>query len=83
MTTSERVVNRHITHFNLIFSGDARSVATGTTASRQLAERTRLGIPVTISSDPRHSTGEEPGYRHPHEGVLTVAGSARVGRDPG
>ena len=60
MTTSDRVVNRHIKHFNLLFSGDAKSVATWHNNLQQVAERTRLGIPVTISSDPRHSTGKNP-----------------------
>ncbi len=60
VTTSERVVNRHIVHFNLMFSGDAKSVAVWHNSLQKLAERTRLGIPVTVSTDPRHSTGENP-----------------------
>jgi len=60
LTTSERVVDRHINHFNLVFSGDASSVAEWNNNLQRLAERTRLGIPVTISTDPRHSTGENP-----------------------
>jgi beta-glucosidase len=60
VTTSERVVNRHIAHFNLMFSGDTRSVAIWHNNLQELAERTRLGIPVTISTDPRHSTGKNP-----------------------
>jgi beta-glucosidase len=60
LTTSDRVVNRHIKHFNLLFSGDAKSVAIWHNNLQHLAERTRLGIPVTISTDPRHSTGENP-----------------------
>jgi beta-glucosidase len=60
MTTSERVVDRHISHFNLVFSGDAASVAIWNNNLQRLAERTRLGIPVTVSTDPRHSTGENP-----------------------
>ena len=60
LTTSERVVNRHITHFNLLFSGDAKSVAVWHNNLQELSERTRLGIPVTISTDPRHSTGKNP-----------------------
>ncbi len=59
-TTTERVVGRHISHFNLVFSGDAESVAEWNNNLQRLAERTRLGIPVTISTDPRHSTGENP-----------------------
>jgi beta-glucosidase len=58
--THETVVNRHITHYNLVFSGDARSVAIWYNRLQLVAEQTRLGIPITISSDPRHATGENP-----------------------
>jgi beta-glucosidase len=58
--THETVVNRRITHFNLVFSGTARSVAVWSNNLQELAERTRLGIPATISTDPRHATGENP-----------------------
>ncbi len=60
LPTSERVVGRHINHFNLVQSGDARTVAIWNNNIQELAERTRLGIPVTVSTDPRHSTGENP-----------------------
>jgi beta-glucosidase len=60
LTTSERVVNRHIVHFNLLYSGDTEAVAHWHNNLQRLAERTRLGIPVTVSTDPRHSTGENP-----------------------
>jgi beta-glucosidase len=60
LSTTERVVGRHINHFNLVFSGDAVSVAEWSNNLQRLAERTRLGIPVTVSTDPRHSTGENP-----------------------
>ena len=60
LTTTERVVGRHLNHFNIVFSGDAASVAEWNNHLQRLAERTRLGIPVTISTDPRHSTGENP-----------------------
>jgi beta-glucosidase len=60
VTTAERVADRHINHFNLVFSGDAAAVAKWNNNLQRLAERTRLGIPVTVSTDPRHSTGENP-----------------------
>lgn len=58
--TSDRVANRHINHFNLVLSGDAASVAAWSNRLQELAERTRLGIPVSVSTDPRHSTGQNP-----------------------
>lgn len=60
LATSERVVDRHITHYNLVQSGDATTVAVWNNNIQELAERTRLGIPITVSTDPRHSTGENP-----------------------
>lgn len=41
--------------FNLFMLGSAGETARWTNAVQRLAERTRLGIPVTFSSDPRHS----------------------------
>ncbi len=41
--------------FNLYMLGNAEETARWTNAVQRLAERSRLGIPVTFSSDPRHS----------------------------
>jgi beta-glucosidase len=41
--------------FNLYLLGTAEETARWLNAVQRLAERTRLGIPVTFSSDPRHS----------------------------
>ncbi len=41
--------------FNLYALGSAEETARWTNAVQRLAERSRLGIPVTFSSDPRHS----------------------------
>jgi beta-glucosidase len=40
--------------FNLFQTGGAEETARWTNAVQRLAERTRLGIPVTFSTDPRH-----------------------------
>jgi len=61
LSTSEMGVNRHIKHFNIVYSGDLKIVATWHNNLQKMAERTRLGIPVTISSDPRHSDAGNPG----------------------
>ena len=52
------VVERHLNHFNIYETPDARRLAEWHNRLQQLAETTRLGIPVTISSDPRHSFDE-------------------------
>ncbi len=53
--TSELIVGRHIRHFNTISAVEPRKMAHWYNQVQKMAERTRLGIPVTISSDPRHS----------------------------
>jgi beta-glucosidase len=53
--TSELVVGRGINTFNVFQLPGPREVATWHNRLQQLAAETRLGIPVTISSDPRHS----------------------------
>ena len=58
--TTGLVAERHLNHFNLYFTPDARTTAEWHNRLQRLAEGTRLGIPVTISSDPRHSFDENP-----------------------
>lgn len=50
----ERIGSRHITSFVTRLDAPPREFARQNNALQQLAARTRLGIPVTISSDPRH-----------------------------
>lgn len=46
---------KKMSFFNLFMLGSAEATARWSNAVQRLAERTRLGIPVTFSSDPRHS----------------------------
>ena len=55
ISTAQMVNARHMNHFNLFQIPTARAAAVWHNRLQQLAERTRLGIPVTISSDPRHA----------------------------
>ena len=48
------VVNKKITHFNLFLIPGVTQQATWNNNIQKIAEQTRLGIPLTISSDPRH-----------------------------
>jgi beta-glucosidase len=50
----ELLVERHMNHFNLSQVPTSRQMVTWYNRLQGLAEGTRLGIPVTISSDPRH-----------------------------
>jgi beta-glucosidase len=56
--TEERVVGRHLNHFNIYFAPGPRQHAEWHNRMQDLAKKTRLAIPVTISSDPRHSFAE-------------------------
>lgn len=53
--TSDVVAVRLINHFNLLEGGAPRQIADWSNRLQKMAERTRLGIPITISSDPRHA----------------------------
>ena len=53
--TSEVVAVRLLNHFNIMETGAPRKVAEWHNRMQKMAERTRLGIPVTISTDPRHA----------------------------
>ncbi|MBT6004157.1 MAG: glycoside hydrolase family 3 protein [Prolixibacteraceae bacterium] len=48
------LVNKKINHYNLFIIPDTRHLADWYNNFQKIAEQTRLGIPVTISSDPRH-----------------------------
>lgn len=61
-STDEYVRERHMTHFNLLgVAPTAGEIARWHNRLQELAASTRLGIPVTISTDPRHSFTENPG----------------------
>ncbi|MEU7035070.1 glycoside hydrolase family 3 N-terminal domain-containing protein [Streptomyces sp. NPDC046237] len=54
-TTPELVEGRHLTHFNLLGTYGAREMALWHNAVQEMAAHTRLGIPVSLSTDPRHA----------------------------
>ncbi|WP_232531935.1 glycoside hydrolase family 3 protein [Microbacterium halophytorum] len=56
------VERRRMNHFNLVGGAEsARAFAEWHNAIQELAASTRLGIPVTVSTDPRHSFTDNPG----------------------
>lgn len=55
----ENIRERKMNHFNLWEVPVARNLAIGINAIQKEAENSRLGIPVTISSDPRHHVSSE------------------------
>lgn len=58
--TSDMLARRLMNHFNLLFGSDPRHMAEWHNRIQKMAERTRLGIPVTLSTDPRHSFSQNP-----------------------
>ncbi|MBC8395366.1 MAG: glycoside hydrolase family 3 C-terminal domain-containing protein [Candidatus Marinimicrobia bacterium] len=58
---AEMVASLNMSHFNTIQNLPAEIMATWNNNIQKMAERTRLGIPVTIATDPRHGPGGNPG----------------------
>ena len=61
LSNSEMVVNKKMNHFNTLQSPEPESLIAWNNNIQKLAERTRLGIPVTHATDPRHGVPNAPG----------------------
>lgn len=59
-TSATLIQEKHINHFNLLAGGTSREMAEANNEVQQLAADTRLGIPVTLSTDPRHAFSNNP-----------------------
>jgi beta-glucosidase len=66
--TSELISKRLINHFNIYEAAPPRQTAQWYNRLQKLAERTRLGIPATVSSDPRHANTTVTGTSYPTDG---------------
>ena len=60
-SNAEMLVNRKMTHFNIINSYAPDVLAKFNNVIQEKAERSRLGIPITIATDPRHGKKNNPG----------------------
>ncbi|WP_347976881.1 glycoside hydrolase family 3 N-terminal domain-containing protein [Microbacterium sp. ProA8] len=60
-STRTVVLEKHLNHFNVHALGAGRDAARWANALQRLAEQTPHGIPVTISTDPRHAFVENAG----------------------
>jgi len=58
-TNAEMIVNRKMSHFNILQAYAPEAIARFNNNLQRKAERTRLGIPVTIATDPRHGARED------------------------
>ena len=57
-TNAEMIVKRKMSHFNILHAYTPEAIARFNNNLQSKAERTRLGIPVTIATDPRHGARE-------------------------
>lgn len=55
------IAGRNMTHFNVMGTAPARRMAEWHNRLQEAAAATRLGIPVTLSTDPRHGVADNPG----------------------
>ncbi len=58
--SSELILHRLMNHFNVTQVVEPSIMAAWHNRIQKLAQRTRLGIPVTIASDPRHAFSNNP-----------------------
>ena len=60
-SSSEMIAKKKMNSFNIVHSFNADILARYNNNIQKLAERSRLGIPITIATDPRHGTENNPG----------------------
>jgi len=58
---SAMLLGKHMNHFNTIQSTSPEAMVVWHNNIQKLAERSRLGIPVTLATDPRHGVPNAPG----------------------
>lgn len=58
--TSMMLYGKNINHFNIFNAAEKKNMAAWYNRLQKLAERTRLGIPVSIASDPRNHFSSNP-----------------------
>ncbi|MFD4255772.1 hypothetical protein ACFWQL_39090 [Amycolatopsis thermoflava] len=80
--TTETLRDRHLRCFTLMTPVAAGPLARWHNRLQDLAARTRLGIPVLISSDPASFGQRQPAHRGRRRRLLALAGAARLRRDP-
>jgi len=60
-TNSTLLAAKQMNHFNLLDAYEPEAFVKWNNNIQDLAQQTRLGIPVTIATDPRHTAVENPG----------------------
>lgn len=57
----ELMADKHITHFNVMGGADPAIMAAWHNRVQKAAKESRLAVPVTLSTDPRHAFTDNPG----------------------
>ena len=70
-SVTEMIETRLMNHFNVFGGAAPRVMAEWSNFLQALAEGTRLGIPITLSTDPRHSFSNNPATNFKAEGYST------------
>ena len=78
--TSDMIARRLMNYFNILEGSDPRHMAEWHNRTQKLAEMTGSGIPVTISSDPRHAFSQESAGEHDGWKLLPVPRADRTRR---
>ncbi|MGW0917243.1 glycoside hydrolase family 3 N-terminal domain-containing protein, partial [Streptomyces sp. NPDC002784] len=60
-TAEQMLSESRMTHFNVLGAASPREMAAFHNRLQERAAHTRLGIPVTLSTDPRHAFTDNPG----------------------
>ena len=60
-SSSEMLINKKMNSFNILHAHEASILARYNNNVQRIGEKSRLGIPITIASDPRHGSGHNPG----------------------
>ncbi|MEU8764690.1 glycoside hydrolase family 3 N-terminal domain-containing protein [Streptomyces sp. NPDC048659] len=61
LSTTDMLQGQHMTHFNLLGTYEPAAMARWQNTVQAMAADTRLGIPVTLSTDPRHAFTDNAG----------------------
>lgn len=67
------IVDKGINHFVTRMTGRASLVAAASNSLQEVAEGSRLGIPLTLSTDPRNHSHYVPGCQRTGRELLAVA----------
>lgn len=60
-SVSEMIARKKMNSFNTLSAYDADIMARFSNNIQKIAERTRMGIPITMATDPKHGTENNPG----------------------